>query len=173
MHCSLRGETFNPLVPDVRVIMMRASGVSAVTNDVRVVWVTLTDWLTLWWSDGWLQTEPGRPLTPLRPEPESSVNRLRRVGSRCAQAGRREERGIDKSKTLITTGYSASPVNMGLIWGCRPTMGRPLLVLSGHHKQRHVQSRKMPLAFVLINGFYKILFGSLEYISYRFLIYSV
>ena len=43
------------------------------------------------------------------------VNRLQRVGSRCRGWERSEE--IDKSKTLITTGYSASPVNMGLIWG--------------------------------------------------------
>lgn len=71
------------------------------------------------------------------------VNRLRRVGSRCRGWERSEE--IDKSKTLITTGYSASPVNMGLMWGA---VG-PLLVLLGHRKQRHVQRKKKSIVICL------------------------
>ena len=128
------------------VMMMMLTDVSAVTNDVRVVWATLTDWL--WHSDGPMV---GSKLSRAglsrarRPEPESSWTGSG-VAGHGAWPGWAGRAGIDKSKTLITTGYSASPVNMGLIWGSAgPTMGRPLLVLLGHHKQRHVQSQKLTL----------------------------
>ena len=80
---------------------------SCLSDSDRLTLTLMVRWLAPNWA--------GPPLTPLRPEPESSWTGSS-VSGHSQEAG--EQRGeIDKSKTLITTGYSASPVNMGLIWG--------------------------------------------------------
>ena len=83
------------------------------------------------------------------------VNRLRRVGSRCRGWERSEE--IDKSKTLITTGYSASPVNMGLIWGRHgPSIG----IIGSPQTKTCTKQGKSPLSFVLKNCYQRIVLAT-------------
>ena len=84
-------ETLKPLIPDVwgddddELV----TGDSAVTNDVRVVWATLTDWL--WHSDG--------PM----------------VGSKLSRAGLSLRWG--RSRSLPWTGSSVSGHGAWPGWG--------------------------------------------------------
>lgn len=119
-------ETFKPLVPDGSDVMMmswwRMSLRWPMMSELSGrLWPTDSDTLMVrWLAPNW--------AGPASHSAEAGAGVFRepappgRVTVR-GQAGAERERGIDKSKTLITTGYSASPVNMGLIWaGPRPPL---------------------------------------------------